>query len=457
MDAVLLSRLQFAAAAAFHFLFVPLTLGLSIMIAVMETHYVRTGREVWKRATRFWGRIFIVNFAIGVVTGLTLEFQFGTNWGPYATFVGDIFGSLLAIEATVAFFLESTFLAVWIFGWNRVSPKLHCASFWIVTLASCMSAFWIICANGWMQNPQGYEIVTVGTGEAARQVARITGFGGFMQIITSWTSWLIFLHTMLGSFLVGGFFVLGVSAYHLLKGTDRPLFSLCFRMAAKVVLFAALFEAFTGHYSGMDVAKEQPAKLAAMESHWETEKGAHIYMLTFPDEKNGGNYIEMFPVPYALSFLAHGRPDAEVVGLNEIPEDERPPVTIVFLAFRIMVGLGTLFIPIAFIAWWWRKRPERHPIMLNALIYVIPLPYIALQAGWIVTEVGRQPWIVWHVMRVKDAASNVPAGQVLASLIGLIGLYSLIALVNFTLLFKLARQKPGATEKKGLKGVYDVA
>ncbi|MFO8055668.1 MAG: cytochrome ubiquinol oxidase subunit I, partial [bacterium] len=337
MDVVLLSRLQFAVAAMFHFLFVPLTLGLSLIIAIMETVYVRTGDDKYKRMARFFGRIFIVTFAVGVVTGLTLEFQFGTNWAEYSKFVGDVFGSLLAIEATVAFFLESTFLAVWIFGWNRISPRLHVLSIWIVALASTLSAFWILAANSFMQHPVGFEI-NPDTGRAM--------LTDFTALITSETAINAFLHTVAGSFILSGFFVMGVSAYHIMKNQNRELFKNAARIGMYFALVFALFEVVQGHVNGAVVAKIQPTKLAAMESLWETSpegEGADQTLILIPDEKNERNLVELIKIPNALSLLAYHRPDAEVKGLKEWPKDERPPVLVSFLAFRAMVGLGFLF------------------------------------------------------------------------------------------------------------------
>ncbi|MFH1033137.1 MAG: cytochrome ubiquinol oxidase subunit I [Pseudomonadota bacterium] len=431
MDVLMLSRLQFAAATFFHFLFVPLTLGLSVLVAIMETLYVSRGDEDYKRMAKFWGKLFVINFAIGIVTGITLEFQFGTNWSRYSRYVGDIFGSLLAIEATLAFFLESTFIAVWIFGWRKLSPKMHAVAIWLVALASNVSAYWILAANSFMQHPVGY-VLRNGRAE----------LDDFLAIITQKWAVLEFVHTVGGAYILAGFFVMGISAWHLLRGHEKVLFQKSFRLAAIFALVLALFTAINGDLSGKEVAEKQPSKLAAMESHWQTQKPAPMYLLVVPDEKNAKNSLELLPIPGALSFLAFGDFSAEVKGLNDFPPSDRPPVTLTFLSFRIMVGLGTLFIVLAGLAWLKRNKLEQNRWLLNLLVWVIPLPYLAIQAGWAVAEVGRQPWIVWGLMRTADAVSPIAASQVAVSLTAFFLIYGLLGLAAFFLLFKYARKGP---------------
>jgi cytochrome d ubiquinol oxidase subunit I len=431
MDALMLSRLQFAVATFFHFIFVPLTLGLSILIAIMETIYVRTGDEDYRRMARFWGRLFIINFAIGVVTGLTLEFQFGTNWSRYSSYVGDIFGSLLAIEATLAFFLESTFLAVWIFGWNRLSPRVHCLSIWLVALASNLSALWILIANSWMQHPVGYTI------RGGR--AELTDF---LAIVTQPFAIQQFFHTVSGAYILAGFFVMGISAYHLLRRQHLAFFTKSFRMALTFALVFSLAEIVQGHIHGGEVAKIQPTKLAAMESHWESQTGAPMWLFLIPDEKNERNLVELGRIPGALSMLAYHSFQAPVKGLKDFPKDERPPVTLTFVAFRTMVGLGFLFALLTVVAWFKRNKLLESPGFLKVMLYAIPLPYIALQAGWIVTEVGRQPWIVYGLMKTRDAVSPIAASQVGVSLGAFILVYSLLGAAAFYLMIRYARLGP---------------
>jgi len=432
MDVVLLSRLQFAIATYFHFLFVPLTLGLSILVAIFETIYVKSGDDMYKRMTKFWGKLFLINFAVGVVTGITLEFQFGTNWAEYSKYVGDIFGSLLAIEALVAFFLESTFIAVWFFGWDKLSPRLHAACIWIVAVSSTISAYWIIAANAWMQHPVGY---TIRNGRAE--------LVNFFEVIFQPFAILEFIHTVGAAYILAGFFVMGISAYHLLKKQNVQFFLKSFRIALIFALIFSFAEIVTGHISGGEVAKTQPTKLAAMESLWESIDGAPIYMFLWPDEKNERNRFEFLPIPNMLSILAyHFPPNHHVVGLKDLPEDERPPVVISFMSFRIMVGLGFLFSFLTALGWILRKKLLESPWYLKLMLWAIPLPYLAIELGWTLAEVGRQPWIVYGLMKTSDAASNIAPGQVLSSMIAFILVYTLLGAAGFYLIFKYARKGP---------------
>jgi len=431
MDALFLSRLQFAVATLFHFIFVPLTLGLVVLVAIMETRYVQTGDEEYKRMAKFWGKIFVINFVVGVVTGLTLEFQFGTNWAGYSRYVGDIFGSLLAIEATVSFFLESTFIGIWLFGWKRLSPKVHCLAIWLVALASNISAYWILTANSWMQNPVGYVIRG---GRAELQ--------DFWAVITQPYAIFMFFHVIAAAYILAGFFVLGVSAYHILRKQNVAFFTRSFRMAALFTMIFALSEIVIGDVHGKLMARTQPTKLAAMEAVWDTVKGAPFYMLLIPDEKNERNTVEAIGIPKFLSWLALDSWDAEIKGLKEWPAADRPPVTLTFLSFRIMVGLGFLFALVSILTWLRRNKLEQSPTLLRLLIWMIPLPYLAAAFGWIVTEVGRQPWIVYGVMRTADAVSPIATYQVAISLAAFIVVYSLLGIACFYLIIKHARKGP---------------
>ncbi|PIU54015.1 MAG: cytochrome ubiquinol oxidase subunit I [Deltaproteobacteria bacterium CG07_land_8_20_14_0_80_60_11] len=431
MDVLMLSRLQFAGATFFHFLFVPLTLGLSILIAIMETVYVRTGDQDYRRMARFWGKIFIINFAVGVVTGITLEFQFGTNWARYSKYVGDIFGSLLAIEATLAFFLESTFLAVWIFGWKRLSPKLHCLCIWLVAFASSMSALWILIANAWMQHPVGF-VLRNGRAELS----------DFLAVVTQPFAFQIFFHTVSGAYILGGFFVMGVSAYHLLRQQETAFFTKSFRLALTFALIFAVAEVVQGHIHGAEVAKLQPTKLASMEALWDTQANAPQVLFLIPDEKNERNLVEWGKIPGALSLLAYHSSQATVKGLKDFSPEDRPPVALTFVAFRVMVGLGFLFVLLTVVGWFKRRNLEASPGYLKIMLYAIPLPYLALQAGWIVTEVGRQPWIVYGLMRTKDAVSPIATSQVAISLAAFILVYSALGVLAFYLIGKQARRGP---------------
>ena len=433
MDVILLSRLQFAVAVFFHFIFVPLTLGITVLLAIMETLYVRTGDETYKRMTRFWGKLFLINFVLGVVTGITLEFQFGTNWSRYSAYVGDIFGSLLAIEATVAFFLESTFVAVWAFGWNKVGKKLHCFAIWAVAAAGNLSAVWIILANGFMQNPVGY---TLRNGRAELE--------NFWAVLTNPYAWGQFFHTVTSSWMLAGFFVLGISAWHLARRNEGELFRKSVRIAAPFTLIMALLVAVAGHQQGMIVAEYQPAKLAAMESHWETGSNVPMYVLAWPNEEARQNSVQAIPLPGVLSFMAFGNFHAEVKGLDAFPADDIPPVLLSFLSFRLMVALGGLFILLA--AWAWLKRGDlaSSPLLTRLLVWLVPLPYIGIMAGWMLAEVGRQPWIVYGLMRTSDAVSPVPASSVGLSLLAFIVIYTALGILDVYLLIKYARKGPKA-------------
>ncbi len=439
MDVLMLSRLQFAIAIYFHFLFVPLTLGLSLLVAIMQTAWYRTGDDDYRLMTRFFGKLFLINFAIGVVTGITLEFQFGTNWSRYSAFVGDVFGSLLAIEASAAFFLESTFIAVWFFGWNRLSKRAHLTSIWLVAIASNLSAFWILVANAWMQSPVGYEI--------RNGRAELTDF---LAVVTQKFAVLEVVHTVGGAYILAGFFVLGISAWHLLRRQHVALFSKSFRIAAVWTLVFALFEVAQGHMNAEILSSKQPAKLAAMEAQWETRKGAPMHLVMWPDAASERNVVETLSVPKALSLLAHYDANAEVTGLKAFPPENRPPVLPIFLSFRAMVGLAFLFIALSGWAFLRRKAPtEGNPLMLKLLVWAIPLPYLANELGWTLSEVGRQPWIVYGVMKTADAVSPLATIQVALSAIGFIAVYTLLGIADFYLLFKYARRGPVDPEASG--------
>ncbi len=425
MDPLFLSRLQFAAATMFHFLFVPLTLGLSIMVAVMETRYARTGDETYLRMTRFWGKLFLINFALGIVTGITLEFQFGTNWSRYSAFVGDVFGSLLAIEATAAFFLESTLIGVWIFGWKKLSKKAHATVMWLIAGASTLSAVWILIANSWMQHPVGYVIRN---GRAELE--------SFTAVVFQGWAVLTFVHTVSAAYILSAFFVMGISAYHLLKKQHIDLFTRSFRIALSIGLMFSLLEIVEGHLHGADLAEKQPTKLAAMEAHWETTTQAPVYMFAIPDEKNERNMMEILPIPGLLSFLAKHDPKAEVKGLKAFPPADRPPVLINFIAFKLMIALGVYFVLITLYGWIRRNRLTESPGLLKLMVLSIPLPYIAAEAGWVLAEVGRQPWIVYGLMRTSDAASPVAGSQVLISLVAFVLVYGVLGCLGFYLMAK---------------------
>jgi cytochrome d ubiquinol oxidase subunit I len=434
MDVVTLSRLQFAITSMFHFLFVPLTLGLSILVAFMETRYVRSGNVLYLRMAKFWGRLFLINFALGVVTGITLEFQFGMNWAEYSRYVGDIFGAPLAIEATLAFFLESVFIGVWLFGWNKVSKTFHAVSIWIVAIATNLSALWILLANGWMQHPVGY-VIRNGRAEMV----------DFMAVATNPYGLIKFCHQIVSGYTVAAFFVLGISAWHLLRKNQTEFFTYSFRMGAFFGLLSLLLVLATGDQHAVEVAKTQPAKFAAMEAVWETRRGAGINIVVIPDAPNERNLVEKMFIPKLLSYMAFHTPEGEVKGLRDFPREDRPPVAPVFFSFRAMVGMGFLLFILALCAAIAALRGTigRNRFLLRMLLYAIPIPYIANQLGWIVAEMGRQPWIVYGVLRTSDAVStSLSSVQVAGSLAGFTLLYGFLGAVDIFLLVKYARRGP---------------
>jgi cytochrome bd ubiquinol oxidase subunit I len=434
MDVLSLSRLQFAVTAMFHFIFVPLTLGLSWLVAYMEWRYVKTGDVQYLRMTKFWGKLFLINFALGVVTGISMEFQFGMNWAEYSKYVGDIFGAPLAIEATLAFFLESTFIGVWIFGWNRISKKLHAVSITIVAFATNLSALWILFANGWQQHPVGY-VLKDGRAEMVDFMALLTNANGVSK----------FFHTTISGYVIAAFFVMGISAYHLRRKHETFIFRKSFHYAAVFGLVASLLIGFTGDHEGVIVARTQPTKFAAMESQWETVKAAPMTLIAFPDSENERNFVEAFKIPNMLSLMAYHDPNAEVKGLKEFAREDRPPVLPVFLGFRTMVLFGLLFILVTSAAVYFSRREtlESSPLFLRLMVLMIPLPYIAAQFGWIVAEMGRQPWIVYGLLRTSQGVSTgIDVAQVIGSLAGFTLLYGGLAVMDAYLLFKFARKGP---------------
>ncbi len=431
MDVVMLSRLQFAAATMFHFLFVPLTLGLSVLVAYMETRYVQTNDETYLRMTKFWGKLFLINFALGVVTGITLEFQFGTNWSRYSAYVGDVFGSLLAIEASVAFFLESTFIGIWIFGWKKLSKKAHATVMWLVAGAGNVSAIWILLANGWMQQPLGYTIRD-GRAELTDFLSVVTNPFGLLEIV----------HTIPSAFLLSAFFIMGISAWHLLRKQHVEFFTRSFTIGLVVGLVSSLVVVMTGDLHAVHVTKTQPSKLAAMESHWETQAQAPIVLFAVPDEANERNRIEIGRLPGVLSFLGYHDFNATITGLRDIPRDERPPVLLTFLSFRIMVALGTLFPLLTIVGLFLRKRLIESRWYLWTMLLALPLPYLAIEMGWVLAEVGRQPWIVYGLLKTAEAASPIAGVQVMTSLAGFILVYGLLGIAGFFLIANFAKKGP---------------
>ncbi len=440
MDIVVLSRWQFALTTIYHFFFVPLTLGLGWFVAILETMYVSSGNLMYKRLTKFWGKLFLINYAMGVVTGIVMEFQFGMNWSSYARFVGDIFGAPLAVEGLLAFFLESTLLGVWIFGWERISKKLHAAVMWLVAIGGNLSAFWILAANGFMQHPVGYEIVN--------GRAQMTNFGA---LLGNPRAIYLFLHTFFAGLVTAAFFMLGFSIYHLVKKNDEEAFRKSFVLSAIIGLIAAVGVGGIGHAQGVYLREVQPMAAAASEAHYETANPADFHLIAGIDQQ-GRRITWSVTIPKALSFLYFFKWEGEVEGLNQVqaqyeqlygPGDYIPNIPIAFWTFRVMVGVGFLMVFLAagalFIAW--KKFPEKWIKRSRWLVWIILLPYMANTTGWLLTETGRQPWVVHGLMQTKDAASpNLTPTTVLISLVGFVLIYGVLMIIDLYLLLKFARK-----------------
>ncbi|MDX9759059.1 MAG: cytochrome ubiquinol oxidase subunit I [Bacteroidota bacterium] len=411
LDVLFLSRFQFALTIMFHYLFPPLSIGLGVIMAITEGMYIKTKNRDYEIMARFWTKVFAVVFAMGVATGIVMEFQFGTNWATYSRYVGDVFGSPLAAEGIFAFFLESGFLAILVFGWDRVSPRVHFFSTIMVALGSMFSAVWIVVANSWMQTPTGFHIV--GEGMTAR--AEITDFWAMVFNPSSVDR---LVHTLIGAFILGAFFVMSITAWYILHRRHERLAKQSFTIALVFGTIASLAALVTGHEQANTVSRTQPAKLAAFEGHFTTGP-ADMWLFGIPDEQREMvNYG--IAIPGGLSFLLHQDFDAPVTGLDQFPPEDRPPLQIPFQMYHIMITLGMYFIALTLFASFLRWRGtlfEKRWLMWVFVVSVLG-PYIANQAGWIAAEVGRQPWIVYGLLRTSDALSKaVTAEEVLASII----------------------------------------
>ncbi|WP_304439627.1 cytochrome ubiquinol oxidase subunit I [Brevibacillus sp. SKDU10] len=449
LDLVMLSRTQFASTTIFHFIFVPLTIGLSFLIAIMETMYVVKGEEKYKHMAKFWGKLFLINFGVGVVTGILQEFQFGMNWSNYSRFVGDVFGAPLAIEALLAFFLESTFIGLWIFGWERLSKKVHCLCIWLVAFGTTMSAFWILLANSFMQRPVGFEI---NNGRAE--------MNDFFALVTNGQLMVEFPHTIFSAFATGAFLVAGVSAYKLLRKQEISFFKSSFQLSIVVALLSSILVAVFGHQQAQYLVATQPMKMAASEALWERSPDpAPWTVFATIDPQNKKNGIEV-SIPYLLSYLSYSKFSGDLPGMNELqaeyeqkygPGDYIPPVRTTFWSFRIMVAGGSLMILLAMIGFYlsWRKKLEQpNKWFMHAMVYSISLPFIANTAGWVMTEFGRQPWTVFGLMKTEDSISpSVSAGEVLFSLIAFSTIYLVLFIVLLYLFTRVIKKGPYALVK----------
>ena len=443
MDPVFLARLQFGLTAGFHFLFPPTTLGLSLVILILESLYIRKKAAIDKDVSNFLIRILGVVFVMGVATGIALEFAFGNNWSAYSRAVGDIFGAPLAAEGVFSFFLESVFIGILVFGRRRVSPKMYWLSAFLVFFASHLSGLWIIIANSWMQTPAGYAL------EGGRAVLT-----DFWQAAFNPSTVVRFFHTILGGWVTGSLVAAGIAAWHLLKGRSREKAALVLRVAVIVFAVTAVLQLGSGHAHSVQVTRTQPEKMAAFEALWQTQSGAPFTIFGIPDEKTEKTRLAV-RIPRFLSFLVGFDMDATVLGLNEFPKDERPPVFLPFAGYHLMILFGLIFIAMA--VWGGillaRKKLGESRAYLKLIILAIPLPYLANELGWIAAEVGRQPWAVYRVLRTADAASKVvPAGNILFSLVLFVVIYTLIAAAGLSIILKLVRSgfdEPAQAASKG--------
>lgn len=449
LDTEFLARLQFALTASFHYLYPPFTIGLGWLMVIMEGRYLRTGDPVYEQMAKFWTKLFAATFAMGVTTGIVLEFEFGTNWAAYSRFVGDVFGSPLAAEAIFSFFLESVFLGVLVFGWDRVSAKMHFFSTAMVALGATLSSLWIVVANSWQHTPAGFKIV----GEGKDAHAEITSF------------WAMFFnpssmgreaHVVLAAMVTACFVVMSVSAWYILRKRHEDFARRGFRIGLVTGLLSSILLAGAGHYQGRLLAKTQPAKLAAFEAHFKTGEGpTPLYVIGLPDVRQERVRFGIY-IPYGLSILAFNSFTKPVDGLDKFPREDWPPVMLPFFGFHLMVGLGVTMIDLTVLGvfFWWRRKLFEQRGLLWLFVLAAPIPYIANELGWIATEVGRQPWIVQGLLRTKDALSeSVSASQVLGSTVMFTGLYTLLFLLYLFIISKKIIEGPepvgeGAGEEK---------
>lgn len=437
MDVEILSRIQFAFTVAFHYIYPPLSIGLGLIMVIMESLYIKTGNKEYESLARFWTKIFALTFGIGVATGIVMEFEFGTNWATYSRYVGDVFGSALAAEGIFAFALESGFLGILLFGWNRVKPWVHLTATIGVFLGSMFSAVWIVVANSWQQTPAGYHIV----GEGLNARAEITDFWAMVFNPSSVDR---LIHTWQGAFLAGAFLVLSVHAYYLRKGKFVAISKKAFKIALTVATIFSLSQLMSGHSSAEGVAHNQPAKLAAMEGHFDASAPADMYVMGWVNKEK--QTVSGIKIPGGLSFLLSYNFDTPVTGLNAFPEEDRPSqLNAIFQFYHIMVAIGSFLILLTLYACylWWRGRLFDKRWLLWIFSFSVLLPQIGNQVGWFAAEMGRQPWVVYGHLRTSDALSqSVRENQVLFSLILFFLVYFILFLLFIYLLNKKIKHGP---------------
>jgi cytochrome bd ubiquinol oxidase subunit I len=459
VNALDVARWQFAVTTVYHFIFVPLTIGISLLVAGMQTAWYRTDNPVYLRMTKFWGKLFLINFAIGVATGIVQEFQFGMNWSAYSRFVGDIFGAPLAMEGLLAFFLESTFLGLWIFGWDKLPKRIHLATIWLASIGTMISAYFILAANSWMQHPVGYKI------DHAKNRAELTSI---WKLLTNSTALVTFPHVIFGAFITAGAFVLGVSVWHLARrpGVDHDLYRKSMRIALVTTAVASLGVMVSGHIQGQVMTRQQPMKMAAAEALYHTQKPASFSIFTI-GSLSGKKDIYSLRVPGVLSFLATDSFTGKVEGIDEIqaeyaqqygPGSYTPDIPVTYWTFRLMMGFGFLAALLS-IAGLWLSRRRRAPVnkwFVRAALWGISLPFLANTAGWLFTEMGRQPWTVFGLMQTKNAVSpTVGLASVIISFAVFTVLYGVLAVINVKLMLKTIRA--GAPSEESLTPIEGVA
>ncbi len=439
LDALMLSRIQFALTIMFHYIFPPLTIGLSLLMVLIESMWIVSGKALYESMAKFWTKIFAVNFAMGVATGIVMEFEFGTNWSRYSKFVGDVFGSALAAEGIFAFFLESGFLSILVFGWGKVSRRLHYIATIMVCLGSIFSSIWITVANSWQQTPAGYHVVKTASGFYRAEIT------DFWAMVFNPSTIPRLLHVWIGAFVLGAFFAMSISAFYILKKRHLEFAERSFKAALVYGALVSMLAGATGHLQACEVAYNQPAKLAAMEAHFRTESGGTpLYLFGWPDPKRQ-TVDAGVAIPNLLSLLVYFNPYKPVAGLDKFPQQDHPPVVIPFLSFHSMVAIGVYFIFISLLAlfYWWRGNLFEQRWLLWTFVFSTIPAILANELGWVTAEVGRQPWVVYGLMRTAEGFSpSVPANHILGSIVMFSFVYALLFWVWIYVLHQKILQGP---------------
>ena len=444
MSSLELARWQFGITTLYHFIFVPLTIGLAICVAFFQTRWYRTGEEHWLRSTRFWGKLMLISFALGVATGIVQEFQFGMAWSNYSRFVGDIFGAPLAMEGLAAFFVESTFLGLWIFGWGRLSKRVHLACAWLVAGSTALSAYFILAANSWMQHPVGYRL--------AEGKAELTNIA---SVLFNSTALYAFAHTILAALLTAGMVLIAVSAWHLRRGNETQVFSGAMRLGLPLVTIAAVLTVFVGHFNGILMSHQQPMKMAAADAVFETKKGAGLSLFATGNFKsNPGGLNRNVEIPQLLSWISTGYPNGQIQGINNLnreyqrkygPGNYTPIVAIAYWTWRAMLGCAGLMLLFAAYGWWLLRkgRLERSKRFLTFAVPAVALPFVASATGWMFTEMGRQPWAVFGLLKTNVANSpSVSAAEIWITLVGFTLLYGVLAVIAGRVFLRTVKKGP---------------